>query len=61
MVNNKYIAYIKIQVLSIGMKVPKRHSSDALVDALEQRIVEELKSNSAISQKEIAERFKGFH
>ena len=33
-------------------KAPKRHISDALV----QRIIEELKSNPAISQKEIAER-----
>ena len=34
----------------------KRHISDALDDALVQRIIEELKSNPAISQKEIAER-----
>ena len=33
-------------------KEPKHHISDALV----QRIIEELKSNPAISQKEIAER-----
>ena len=32
-------------------KAPKRHISDALV----QRIIEELKSNTAISQKEISE------
>ena len=32
-------------------KEPKRHISDALV----QRIIEELKSNPAISQKEISE------
>lgn len=37
-------------------KEPKRHISDALDDALVQRIIEELKSNPAISQKEIAER-----
>lgn len=37
-------------------KEPKHHISDALDDALVQRIIEELKSNPAISQKEIAER-----
>lgn len=31
---------------------PKRHISDALGDTLVQRIIEELKSNPAISQKE---------
>ena len=35
-----------------AFKEPKRHISDALV----QRIIEELKSNPIISQKEIAER-----
>lgn len=37
-------------------KEPKRHVSGALDDALVQRIIKELKSNPAISQKEIAER-----
>lgn len=37
-------------------KEPKRHVAGALDDALIQRIIKELKSNPAISQKEIAER-----
>ena len=43
-------------VLIKDFKEPKHHISGALDDALVQRIIKELKSNPAISQKEIAER-----